>query len=225
MTMIFFDPYVDWTKKFDRRWRMAPLLFFIFFPFLFFSSSAPLFSQDDQNAETPTIAKKLEGEEERKKLLRAVDILDQLEQNVEANSFNIQAIKEEIRKLKEQVNSLEKDIEKIKIATSKERLSPSNPKKGNAAVSEKAHRGATTQLVEKGYYYVVKKNDTLESIADAYRKSGVNVTAEDIRKSNNLSSHSPLEVGSKLFIPKKETKPVQSAPPPSPIPKEGTTIE
>ncbi|TFE68062.1 peptidoglycan-binding protein LysM [Methylacidiphilum sp. Yel] len=223
--MIFFDFYFDWTKKFDRRGRIAPLLFFIFFSFLFFSSSAPLFSQDDQNAETPTIAKKLEGEEEKKKLLRAVDILDQLEQNVEANSFNIQAIKEEIRKLKEQVNSLERDIEKIKIATSKERLSPSNPKKGNASVSEKAHKEATTQLVEKGYYYVVKKNDTLESIADAYRKSGVNVTVEDIRKSNNLSSHSPLEVGKKLFIPKKETKPLQSATPPSPIPKEGTTIE
>ncbi|QSR88478.1 LysM peptidoglycan-binding domain-containing protein [Methylacidiphilum caldifontis] len=199
-------------------WRLKGLLFkqsslsFVFqfsLPFLsffLFFLTQPLFCQESQDPETPEIAKKLDREEEKKKLLKAVDILDQLQQNVETDSLNIQNIKEEIKSLKDQVSTLQKEIEKIKIATSMEKSALTGSKKEKGASVKRIVQNGNEQKIEKGYYYVIQKNDNLESIADAYRKSGVNVTVEDICKANNLSAHSPLTVGKKLFIPKKESK-------------------
>ena len=60
-----------------------------------------------------------------------------------------------------------------------------------------------TAQAEQGYEYVVQQGQSLWAIADAYQKSGVNVTVEDIRKANNLGNSDTLKVGQKLFIPKK----------------------
>ncbi|QSR87234.1 LysM peptidoglycan-binding domain-containing protein [Candidatus Methylacidiphilum infernorum] len=188
-------------KKFFRPFFPFFTLSFFFFFLPFFSH--PLFCQESADSETPEIVKKLDGEEEKKKLLRAADILDQLQQNVETDSLNILSIKEEIKKLKEQVSTLQKDVDKIKAVVSPGNPSISNSKKEKGESLVRAHKKFNGQKIEKGYYYVIQKNDTLEGIAEAYRKSGVNVSVEDICKANNLSPNSTLEAGKKIFIPKK----------------------
>jgi len=55
---------------------------------------------------------------------------------------------------------------------------------------------------QKGYYHIVASGETLIMIRDAYREKGVNVTASEIRKANDLTEKSVLKVGQKLFIPK-----------------------
>jgi LysM repeat protein len=54
----------------------------------------------------------------------------------------------------------------------------------------------------KGYYHVVVGGETVSIIAQAYRDSGVKVTAAQIRRANGLTPDSALTPGQKLFIPK-----------------------
>ncbi len=59
--------------------------------------------------------------------------------------------------------------------------------------------------VEKGYYHIVARHETLSMIAAAYRAQGVKVTTAQIRRANGLSEKAVLKVGEKLFIPKPES--------------------
>jgi LysM repeat protein len=55
---------------------------------------------------------------------------------------------------------------------------------------------------QKGYYHVVAEGETVPMIVEAYRDSGVEVTAAQVRKANGLTADSVLKPGQKLFIPK-----------------------
>jgi LysM repeat protein len=59
----------------------------------------------------------------------------------------------------------------------------------------------------EGYYYVVKRDDTLSLIAQAYREQGVKVTTSQILEANPKLNPAKLRVGMKVFIPGKSKNP------------------
>jgi LysM repeat protein len=57
---------------------------------------------------------------------------------------------------------------------------------------------------KEGFYYVVKKDDTLSLIAQAYREQGVKVTTAQILEANPNLNPAKLHVNMKIFIPGKQ---------------------
>lgn len=56
-------------------------------------------------------------------------------------------------------------------------------------------------VASKGYTYVVKKDDTISAIVQAYRVSGVNVSVNDVLRANPNVKPTALREGQELFIP------------------------
>jgi len=54
---------------------------------------------------------------------------------------------------------------------------------------------------DKGYEYVIQKNDTLSTIVAAYREKNIKVTTDSILKANPNLKPTSLRVGQKIFIP------------------------
>jgi LysM repeat protein len=54
---------------------------------------------------------------------------------------------------------------------------------------------------QNGFYYTIKKDDTLSLIAQAYREQGVKVTSKQIADANPNVNPAKLHVGVKIFIP------------------------
>ncbi len=70
-------------------------------------------------------------------------------------------------------------------------------------VAEKPVEKSKKESKEEGFYHVVEHGQTLSAISQAFRESGVNVSVDDIRKANGMSSKDMIKSGQKLFIPKK----------------------
>jgi LysM repeat protein len=179
---------------------------------LFTVSVAAALRAQDPGAEQDAIA-------ERQKILKAADQLDLLTQQnaqiVQQNtqlSQQITALQERLLKLetangdlKEQLVQQQKDwaAEKEKLLKEVSKIVASGGGKPAKATETATAAPSTPNKPEQGYEYVVQPGQSLWAIADAYQKSGVNVTVEDIRKANNLGKTDTLKVGQKLFIPKK----------------------
>lgn len=58
-----------------------------------------------------------------------------------------------------------------------------------------------SNIPDKGYEYVVQKNDTLSVIVAAYREKNIKVTTDQILKANPGLKAEKLKVGQKIFIP------------------------
>ena len=54
---------------------------------------------------------------------------------------------------------------------------------------------------DKGYEYVVQKNDTLSIIVQSYREKNIKITTDQILKANPGLKAEKLKVGQKIFIP------------------------
>jgi LysM repeat protein len=152
----------------------------------------------DPGAEQDVIA-------ERQKILRAADQLDLLTQQNTQLAQQITALQERLLKLETvngelrgQLAQQQRDwiVEKEKLLKEVSKIVSSG---GNPVKAAEI----TPNRSEQGYEYVVQQGQSLWAIADAYQKSGVNVTVEDIRGANNLGKNDMLKVGQKLFIPKK----------------------
>jgi LysM repeat protein len=65
---------------------------------------------------------------------------------------------------------------------------------------------ATVTGPQKGYDYPIVANDTVSSIAKAYRAQGVKVTTDQILKANPGLNPNSLIVGKKIFIPDPNAK-------------------
>lgn len=61
--------------------------------------------------------------------------------------------------------------------------------------------GSATGGDETGYYYTIKKDDSLSLIAQAFREQGLKVTTQQILDANPNLNPNKLVVGKKIFIP------------------------
>jgi len=106
-----------------------------------------------------------------------------------------EAIREVDRKRLEDYEKIRKEIEKLARA-----LVPAPPPKTPSKLppKESAPPGGPP---EKGFEHVVAENDTLSTIALAYREKGFKVTVDQILKANPGLNPNRLKIGQKIFIP------------------------
>jgi LysM repeat protein len=71
------------------------------------------------------------------------------------------------------------------------------------------HGAAGANADQSGFYYTIKKDDSLGLIVQGYRDQGIKVTVKEIEDANPNVNPAKLIVGRKIFIPAKEpaTKP------------------
>lgn len=114
------------------------------------------------------------------------------------------ATREDAQRLAAEINKVDRarmeDSERVAEKLEKIRLSISGaltPPKPKAAGGPAAPRPAN----EKGYSYVVKPNDTLSAIVQAYRENNVKVTVDQVLKANPGLKPERLKVGDEIWIP------------------------
>ena len=64
-----------------------------------------------------------------------------------------------------------------------------------------AREDTNSKIPDKGYEYVVQKNDTLSIIVQSYREKNIKITTDQILKANPGLKAEKLKVGQKIFIP------------------------
>jgi len=120
------------------------------------------------------------------------------------------ATTEDLKKLADQVQEIDgkrqadrelilKEIEKLAKAAS----SPVPVHKPAPVVSPAAteNPGPAATSPQKGYEYIIQRNDTLSIIVKAYRDQGIKVTRDQIIKANPGLDPNKLFAGRKIFIP------------------------
>ncbi len=147
---------------------------------------------------------------------------DQQKAQVEALKSQVAEVKNDNAQLKDDIVTLKAAVEKLDAAREQERdvilkkvgelvaealknkpaPPPDEPKVKATEATTESTVPVEPVTEEKGYYYIVKKGDTLHDIVTAYQGQGVKVTVEDLRKANKISKTAYLHVGQKLFIPK-----------------------
>jgi LysM repeat protein len=93
------------------------------------------------------------------------------------------------------------DYEKIKTelkALGRTLTQASTPTKPAAPTPREDSRN---NIPDKGYEYVVQKNDTLSIIVQSYRQKNIKVTTDQILKANPGLKPEKLKVGQTIFIP------------------------
>ncbi len=187
---------------FSRRQRGLLWLCLCLSPCLFWGGILPA------RGETSEIIRQQDEEEARKKVLRASDTLDQIEGTVEGHTHELQQLQQELSQMREELRHLRERLAQASVSPPEAEKAKA---KGKAtADSSTPERAAATgephTKIVTGYYYKVQAGDTLSAIAEAYRQSGVSVTAEQIRAANGLSRKESLRPGRKLFIPKEASR-------------------
>lgn len=131
------------------------------------------------------------------------ELRDKINQPAQAQD---NASSEDLKKLAEQVQEIDKkreadrelilkEIEKLAKISS----APAPARRSSPPVSTTSSDTAATP--QKGYEYIVQRNDTLSIIVKAYRDQGVKVTRDQIIKANPGLDPNKLYAGKKIFIP------------------------
>lgn len=156
---------------------------------------------------------------ERQRLLRAVDQMEILAEQVSILQARLQELQKKTSGLEEQNQTLRSELKASKEQEKKAREAllsevASTIEKATKAWNQKFEELAQTpglepvkpspEKPEKGYTHIVKKGQSLWAIAQAFKKNGVNVSVDDIAKANNMGRNDPLHVGDELFIPHKD---------------------
>lgn len=114
------------------------------------------------------------------------------------------ATREEVRKLAQDLREIDRKreedkrliLEEIRKLAQVPVVVPKDPPK-----PPPAREPAGPPVATKGYTYVVKKDDTISAIVQAYRTSGVNVSVNDVLRANPNVKPTALREGQELFIP------------------------
>ncbi len=158
----------------------------------------------------PAVAE--DAEMERRKILKAADQVDRVDQQVDQIQSRVTALEQLLADLRQQSQSLKESLANAAAKSSQERTAlleevskmlAERKEREKAKATEKA--AAVTKPVEKeGYEHTVAKGDTLSSIAQAYNSEyQLKLTSETIRQANQLAKNAPLKVGQKLIVPSK----------------------
>jgi len=188
---------------------------------------APLLRGQELNPNTAAAASREEAAENYNTLKGHVDDLlaaqaDQMKQiqelKKELENLRQQASKpagnyasqEDLKQLADAIRELDKKREADKELILKEMeqlgkaVSAPEPSRGGSrpVAAEPGPRASSTgNSDQNGFYYTIKKDDTLGLIAKAYRDQGVKVTIKQIVDANPNVNPDKLHVGMKIFIP------------------------
>jgi len=164
------------------------------------------------SAQTGNPAVAEDAEMERRKILKAADQVDRVDQQVDQIQSRVTALEQLLADLRQQSQSLKESLANAAAKSSQERTAlleevskmlAERKEREKAKATEKA--ATVTKPVEKeGYEHTVAKGDTLSSIAQAYNSEyQLKLTSETIRQANQLAKNAPLKVGQKLIVPSK----------------------
>jgi LysM repeat protein len=158
-------------------------------------------SQDALKKQIERLAKEIEGLREQSAKptgnYATVEDLRRLAKSVE----------EVDRKRTEDYDKIDTKLLKLKILLE----TPAAPKKGagaSASDNTRAEKAGTEKAGteksgadEKGFPYVIKKNDTLDAIVQAYKEKNIKVTVDQILKANPGLVPEKMRTGQKIWIP------------------------
>lgn len=113
------------------------------------------------------------------------------------------ASRDELRRLAEAVRELDRKREDDKrlILEEIKKLAQTPVVPPTREPSRPAPKDTPPAGPAKGYTYTIKPGDTLSAIAQAYARSGVKVTVDDITKANPNLNPNRLLPGQEVFIP------------------------
>lgn len=145
-----------------------------------------------------------DAEAERRKILKAADQVDRMDAAVEDMKARIASLEKILEEVKQQSNSLKESLASATAQSKKEK--EALLEEVSKMLAEMKGREKPTPAAKpadrEGYEHTVAKGDTLSSIAQAYNKEyQLKLTAESLRKANQLPKDAPLKVGQKLFVP------------------------
>ena len=182
---------------------LIPLISPLIFPLLALAS--PLLAQSGN----PAAAE--DAEMERRKILKAADQVDRVDQQVDQIQSRVTLLEQTLAELRQQSQSLKESLANAAAKSSQERtalleeVSKMLAERKEREKAKAAEKPPAPKVVEKeGYEHIVAKGDTLSSIAQAYNSEyQLKLTSETIRKANELPKGAPLKVGQKILIPSK----------------------
>jgi len=152
-----------------------------------------------------------DAEMERRKILKAADQVDRVDQQVDQIQNRVATLEQLIAELRQQSQSLKESLANAAAKSSEERaalldeVSKMLAERKEREKPKPSDKPTAQKVTEKeGYEHVVAKGDTLSSIAQAYNAEyQLKLTAESIRQANQLAKGAPLKVGQKILVPSK----------------------
>ena len=152
-----------------------------------------------------------DAEMERRKILKAADQVDRVDQQVDQIQSRVSTLEQLIAELRQQSQSLKESLANAAAKSSEERtalldeVSKMLAERKEREKPKPVEKPATQKVTEKeGYEHVVAKGDTLSSIAQAYNAEyQLKLTSESIRQANQLVKGAPLKIGQKILVPSK----------------------
>ncbi len=152
-----------------------------------------------------------DAEMERRKILKAADQVDRVDQQVDQMQSRLTALEQLLADLRQQSQSLKESLANAAAKSSEERtalleeVSKMLAERKEREKAKPTEKSAPPKMIEKeGYEHVVAKGDTLSSIAQAYNTEyQLKLTSETIRQANQLAKGASLKIGQKILIPSK----------------------
>ena len=191
---------------------------------LLLHAGAPASRADDPAISAAAAASKQEAEENYNALKGHVDELiaaqEDMQKHLQALSKEIADLRAEVSKpngnyasqddlkaLSQALQEMDKKREADKDLILKEMeklakaVSAPPPSRGNSRPPPSDSGTSTPNPDQNGYYYTIKRDDTLSLIAQAYREQGIRVSTKQIVDANPNVNPAKLVVGMKIFIP------------------------
>lgn len=149
-----------------------------------------------------------DAEIERRKILKAADQVERIDQEFDKIQNRVSALEQLLDEIKQQSQSLKESLANASTKAAQDRsalLDEVSKLLAERREKEKAKDKAPAAPAAKSsdaYEHVVAKGDTLSSIVQAYNEEHkLKLTVESVRKANQLGKDTPLKVGQKLIIP------------------------
>ena len=160
------------------------------------------------SAQTGNPAAAEDAEIERRKILKAADQVERMDQEFDKIQNRVTALEQLLEEIKQQSQSLKESLANASSKAAQDRTALLDEvskmlaeRKEKERAKEKTPPPAATKSTE-AYEHVVAKGDTLSSIVQAYNEEHkLKLTVESVRKANQLGKDTPLKVGQKLIIP------------------------
>ena len=149
-----------------------------------------------------------DAEIERRKILKAADQVERMDQEFEKIQSRVSSLEQLLEEIKQQSQSLKESLANASAKAAQDRSALLDEVSKMLAERKEKERakekpaGAANPKPLEAYEHIVAKGDTLSSIAQAYNEEHkLKLTVDSIRKANQLGKDTPLKVGQKLVIP------------------------
>jgi LysM repeat protein len=150
-----------------------------------------------------------DAEMERRKILKAADQVDRVDQQVDKIQSRVATLEQLLEEVRQQSQSLKEALANTSAKAAQDRtalldevskmLAERKEKEKDKPAEKSAPPAKSSE--REGYEHTVGKGDTLSSIAQAYNEEyKLKLTVDSIRKANHLTKDD-LKVGQKLIIP------------------------